>query len=560
MAASLRRIKVNGRRETPCQIAIESLEQRCLLTFIGLHELEVVGRAADGSWVASGFVWDQGTVTHAEELFAKWNPAANWTDVLHGDFDGDRLDDLAGRDAASGYWWASLADGTGSTTLLAGAWSNLTTWSDVAVVDLPNPAVVALEGLPSAGAPPDAYRDLIGRASDGSWWAAASNGDGTFRNVFLTQWNPAANWRDVLFFDNNIDGVTDIFGRASDGSWWAATSRLASDGTISYTNEKIASWWEAAGWRDVMYVPTLRIRIGSLESVVRQPAIVGRTSTGQWWAMRPDDAWTPRLIGTWNEAANWRDVDVLIGGLLQQDAIVGRTSTGHWYRSTFNGTALVSELIGQWDETAGWRNVQTVQFEPEIRPREQPNGILGQNAAGAWQLLTQRFSAGAWGTVPLGLVSGSAGWVDVQVGQFTREFVAWGMKTTYTNMPFPMESTHFEVSVYARRSGVLVRVQDELSLPSRYSISYTAPAEGIGRSYLLSVPGTLVFSGHNGADNFANRSQMVTVKATGRAGGDRLDSMNGKDLDELFAGPGFDVLLGDPGDVLSGDPGDVLVQ
>lgn len=538
---------------------VESLEQRVLLTLIGAHELEVLGRADDGTWWATGFDWDDGTIRQSDEIFANWNPAANWTDVLRGDFDGDGLDDVIGRDPDSGYWWASLADGTGSTTLLAVAWSNLTTWSDVAVVDLPNPKVYAAErgagGLASAT---DDYADLIGRAGDGTWWAALANGDGTFTNVMLTQWNPAADWRDVLYFDYNRDGATDIIGRASDGSWWVAQSSITSDGSVTYTNTNFASWNEAAGWQDVMYAPGFSAVSSTQSLVFRYGAIVGRTSTGQWWAMGDQNGYVPAYVGSWNEAADWRDVGILLAGPLAADSIVGRTSDGEWFQSTFGGRRLSSSLIGQWDESAGWRDVQTVRFEMEnsVNP---PNGIVGRNSAGEWHLLTTRFSnVSPWPfqDVRLGRWHEAANWNDVQVGQFTRAAVTYGYYTEFTSGPFNPTITGFRASIFAQRTGVDVLVQSSIDVPYALVVTYRVPTTGyeqifnIPPSSTQGLPTRLTFYGHIGADRLVHRATSTSITAYGRAGDDLVDAVNGQDFDRLFGGPGLDVLLGDPGDTM----------
>ena len=90
---------------------------------------------------------------------------------------------------------------------------------------------------------------------------------------------------------------------------------------------------------------------------------------------------------------------------------------------------------------------------------------------------------------------------------------------------------------------------------------------GVEQVYIVPVSGSqtihttrILFDGHNAADQFVNRATygvsyflptgVPIVTATGRDGDDLLDSMNGVDSDQLFGGPGLDVLLGDPGDSL----------
>ncbi len=363
-----------------------------------------------------------------------------------------------------------------------------------------------------------------------------------------------------------------------EAAWWATTSTVASDGTVSYSHKAFATWGEAAGWRDVMYVPAFTsIAVASRSEIedYQFGAIVGRTSTGAWWAMPQNDSYLPRYVGKWNEAADWRDVQVLEGGPFAASALVGRTAGGKWFRSTFlhHRMNLETEFVGQWDESAGWRDVQAVRFEDERRPFQPLNGILGRDAAGQWRMLTARFS----GSTPpggnpnenvvLGQWNEAAGWHDVDTGKFTREPVVYGTHYEWIG-PYDIEREAFEVSILARRTGVDVLVEDAPGVPHAYQITYRVPATGFERVYIVPVSSSelihttrILFDGHIAADQFVNRATygvsyfsptgVPTVIATGRDGDDLLDSMNGVNNDKLFGGPGLDVLLGDPGDTLT---------
>ena len=54
--------------------------------------------------------------------WATWQNA-NWSDVRVGDFDGDGLDDIAGRDG--GTWHVGVSTGSAFATSLWGEWDNI---------------------------------------------------------------------------------------------------------------------------------------------------------------------------------------------------------------------------------------------------------------------------------------------------------------------------------------------------------------------------------------------------------------------------------------------------
>src|SRR5690242_6861306 len=98
----------------------EVLEDRMLLTTPdGMHDVEVLGRADDGSWISAGFDAHLNEnsplapATMETATFQRWNPGVRWVDVKSGDFDGDGLGDVAGRDPGTGNWYVSLSDGIG---------------------------------------------------------------------------------------------------------------------------------------------------------------------------------------------------------------------------------------------------------------------------------------------------------------------------------------------------------------------------------------------------------------------------------------------------------------
>jgi FG-GAP repeat. len=175
--------------------------------FNGDGLVDVLGRnAANGAWYAS---LNQGDGTGSTRFMATWSAGANWQNLQVGDFNGDGIDDIAGR-ASSGAWYAGLgrADGSGLTTKYMTAWSRLVSWGDIRVGDFNG----------------DGTDDIAGRLeSNGQWWAAITAADGSAVNHNMGTWSTALSWNDVAVGDFNGDGIDDIVGRTSNsGAWYAA--------------------------------------------------------------------------------------------------------------------------------------------------------------------------------------------------------------------------------------------------------------------------------------------------------------------------------------------------
>lgn len=489
--------------------AAESLEERILLSGI-----EVAGRTAGGQWWTSLY---RGTFLHGStetQVFAGWSSAVDWRHVRFGDYDGDTLQDIAGWDPGSGQWWVSLSDGDSSTTRLAGSWSKATTWSDVAAVDLAEPGDRGTQGHFTNKA------DLVGRAADGSWWGAVSNGDGTFRNVLLSHWDPSAGWRDVRFLDVNADGATDMLGRTSAGAWWASVSR----GWLTYETVSLAQWNEAAGWRDVLVTRNF-FQDG-------RDGIVARASDGGWWSLRFGAGGTAatHFLGSWRESAGWRDVmtgefERLTAGANGSD-IVGRNAAGEWWMSSWNGAGLTTRLIGSWDESAGWRDVRVWNG----------NTIVGRTATGRWWASQFPFSA-----VPqpdamlahdsMGWWAPDAGWRDVTAANVTRDPVE--LIYSYTQI----------IDIYAHRAGTTAIVDGGgLSLTVNYRVPGFAPRVFSFQRHQHDNWFSIRFNGHAAADLFRNASSENST-ARGWDGGDAFYVRNNVAADAVFGGDGLDQLV-----------------
>lgn len=523
----------------------EALEARVLLTTsVGTHDIEVVGRTANGGWWATGYDVNSAsssTTTHA--VFAVWSADVNWQDVRFGDFDGDGLQDIVGRDPSTGYWWTTLSDMIGSTTVVGTQWTTSTDWFDVGVADL---APVGDRGEQGHFTHKS---DIVGRTAGGTWWAAVANGDGTFTNTPIGHWSPTAGWQDTQFLDINSDGVTDVVSRNAAGGWWAFVSRGE---VIAYDTVRLGGWSPTAGWQDVVVADDF-FRDGD-------PAILGRASDGAWWALdfAADGRATNRYVSGWSEAANWRHVAAADLDGDERDEVIGQTADGAWWRIV--PATMTSELIG-WT-----RPTDTVRVARDVthalvgshRSFEIVDAIAFRDANGYWwaavlapdTLRLQSTVVGAWAE--------DAGWQDVAAARVSR------LPVSDSGVSTPGTGTHHTVRIFGHRSGATVTVEGRVEfLPvsgakHTVTVHYAVPATGYSREFVfVAFPGkvstatwSFEFAGHIGDDHYRTVTPLGPSTARGNAGRDTLDGRNGGIADELFGGDDLDVLLGDANDVL----------
>jgi hypothetical protein len=108
------------------------------VTWQGLTTADIGGNgAADVIGFVNGAWWlarSNGNAFAVQNL-STWAPI-NWQDTRIGDFDGNGVGDLAGRDPSSGFWWVTnLFLTTGPVTNRWTRWSNTVDWQDVRVGD-----------------------------------------------------------------------------------------------------------------------------------------------------------------------------------------------------------------------------------------------------------------------------------------------------------------------------------------------------------------------------------------------------------------------------------------
>ena len=135
---------------------------------------------------------------------ASWSSATQWLDRRAGDFDGDGVSDIAGREAAHGGWWIVSSALGGGRSVPFGGWSAGQTWSHVRPGDFNG----------------DGIDDLVGYAdAAGQWWAAFSDGS-QFTSAFWANWPNDRPLSHVQAADFDGDGRTDLIGYDATQTIW----------------------------------------------------------------------------------------------------------------------------------------------------------------------------------------------------------------------------------------------------------------------------------------------------------------------------------------------------
>ena len=192
--------------------------------FNGDGKDDIAGRTNGEWWIALASETPS-TTTFYNQYWGDWSRQFPWDDVTVGDFNGDGLDDIAGR--SDSRWWVARSNGTAFETESWGEWSRGTTWEDVVVADFSG----------------DGMDDIAARA-DGQWWVSLSAGSQFITTLWGT-WPHADQWREVVSADFTGDGLDDIAGWVN-GSWWVASS----DGQ-QFAAEPWTQWSTDGQWLDI---------------------------------------------------------------------------------------------------------------------------------------------------------------------------------------------------------------------------------------------------------------------------------------------------------------------
>ncbi|MEZ6146220.1 MAG: FG-GAP-like repeat-containing protein [Planctomycetaceae bacterium] len=294
---------------------------------------DVAARNNEGDW----WVWTAGENEFiGSEWGGGWAIGDGWSSILVGDFNGDGLDDIAGRQS-NGQWSVAESNGSSFSTTSIGTWSTNVTWTDVQSGDFNN----------------DQIADIVGRASSGSWVILQSSGSGlAHANLSAGAWSTNVSWHDVFVGDFNNDGFDDVMGRASNGAWYLAKSNGS-----GFTNVFAKTWSTNVTWHDA--------QVGDFDGN-GYDEIAARSSNGTWYIIRPTDGgggttnFSTAYGGLWSTNVSWINV---VAGDFDGDGltdIAGRASTGSWYVARSNGNRFFNQLWGAWTTNKTWLDVSRI--------------------------------------------------------------------------------------------------------------------------------------------------------------------------------------------------------
>ena len=285
--------------------------------------------------------------------WATWSADAEWIDVHVADFNGDGLDDVAGRDANTGSWMVAESTGTGFVTSRWGTWTAGIEWLTVMTGDFNG----------------DGRADIAGRAgTNGSWWIASSVGDG-FRNTEWGRWSTSIDWTMVVG-DFNGDGMDDIAGRAStDGTWWVGQST----GT-KFQNSYWGRFTNSVSWSEFI--------VGDFNGDGLSDIVARAESDGTFWVAESiGSGFANRYWGRWTNTVEWLDISLAdVDGDGAMD-IVGRASSdGSWWIAKSTGEKFQSQYWGAvWGNHVDWLTAVVEDFDGDGTA-----DLLGVNSENWW--------------------------------------------------------------------------------------------------------------------------------------------------------------------------------
>lgn len=226
--------------------------------------------------------------------------------IEEGDFNGDGLTDLASRDS-SGAWTATLTSatpGSSPSQVPMTTWSTDLEWLTILVRDFDR----------------DGADEIVGRASNGSWWMLTSDDGETFTNQRIGRWNPHVAWEAVVAGQFSPDGTSgtplQIAGRGADGRWYRMSPPVSPGGL--WTNSFMTNWSTRVTWHDTLAGDFLGV--GSDQ-------IVARTGDGQWWLQASG---RPTPVGNWSSTADWQHVQAGFFTDASSQSIVGLAGNSVW--------------------------------------------------------------------------------------------------------------------------------------------------------------------------------------------------------------------------------------
>ncbi|MBL4885646.1 MAG: VCBS repeat-containing protein, partial [Planctomycetaceae bacterium] len=167
--------------------------------------------------------------TFSVSFWTRWNVTSGVNNILVGDFDGNGTDDVAGLfgTGTSRDWWVGLSTASSFLNEKWETWAVSSTLNHVLAGDFNGDGATDIAGV---FGPLNLQVAIAGQ----NQFSTSSWGMFSAANV------------DVNVGDSNGDGMADVFGRASDGWWYTAES----DGN-SFDLNRIVKWSAAANWQNI---------------------------------------------------------------------------------------------------------------------------------------------------------------------------------------------------------------------------------------------------------------------------------------------------------------------
>ncbi len=196
----------------------------------------------------------------------------------------------------------------------------------------------------------DGMEDLLGRASDGSWWLGAANGNAVvFRKLTIDLPSAAIDY--VGVGDFNGDGIDDLAIHLHDGTWCVGLS----DGL----RIRVRTWarWPAS-------IPPENICIGDFDADGHADIAGLEPQSGQWIVSKSDGKQAKTsVLGRFSPNIDWRHVMAAdFNGDGRCDVAAWNSATGEWMLGQSDGERFDVRTIGRWPIDADWQFVSTGRF------------------------------------------------------------------------------------------------------------------------------------------------------------------------------------------------------
>jgi len=274
-----------------------------------------------------------------QQIGPNWNAALGW-DIHSGDFNGDGVQDYAGR-TDNGAWY--VVDGVTKTSSYWGKWGTDVSqgWN--------NPAVQGIVDVGDFNG--DGLDDIFGKNYQGKFYVSFSSGAGFFSPTLMGS-VAATGYVAHRLGDFNGDGMTDVVSFHNNGSRWVSES----DGTsFALDYHGSVSTQASAGWQNFLVGD---FNGDGYDDVLQQAA----NANGQWWKGSSNQAengsFITSYVNRWNPNgfSEYKIGDFNGDGM---DDMVGRTidSNQLWVNRSLPNGRMNAEFWNGWGFSGDYSTV-----------------------------------------------------------------------------------------------------------------------------------------------------------------------------------------------------------